>query len=408
MSPPIAPALPASFHRLAWSNLAAQAAEQVALAAAPLIAVLSLGAGAGETGLLQTAQTLPFLLLALPAGVLADRVSRRGLMISAESLRAIALVALPVLAVMGWLSLPLLAALGFIAATGTVVFSIAAPSLIPALVPRAMLAQANGKVELARSIAFAAGPALAGALVGWAGASPTFVLAAILSVLAVVLLIGISEPPRPALPKRHVLSDLREGAGFAWSHNLLRPILLTAVVWNFSWFVLQAAYVPYAVHLLGLNASTIGMTLASYGGGMVVGAVLAPRVTRGLNFGMVVALGPLVSVAAAVAMVATLVVPTGVLAGLSFFLFGAGPIIWTISTTTLRQAVTRDALLGRVSALFMTANTGARPVGAAIGAALGAFYGPEGCILLAGIGFVVQAVIIIASPARALRQLPTA
>lgn len=406
MSPPIAPKLPAAFHRLAWSNLAAQAAEQVALAATPLIAVLSLGAGAGETGLLQTAQTLPFLLLSLPAGVLADRVSRRGLMISAESLRAIALLALPILALIGWLSVPLLAALGFLAATGTVMFSVAAPSLIPALVPRAMLAQANGRIELARSIAFAAGPALAGALVGWAGASPTFVLAAILSVLAVLLLTGISEPPRPALPKRHVLTDLREGAGFAWTHRLLRPVLLTAVVWNISWFVLQAAYVPYAVHMLGLSASTIGMTLATYGGGMVVGAMLTARVTRHLTFGMVVALGPLVSVAAAASMVATLLVPTGLLAGLSFFLFGAGPIIWTISTTTLRQAVTREALLGRVSALFMTANMGARPLGAALGAALGAVQGPESCIVLACIGFVVQALIIVASPVRALRQLP--
>src|SRR5215510_5302531 len=79
-----------SFRRLAWSNLAAQAAEQVALAAAPMIAVLSLAAGTGETGLLQMAQSLPFLFLSLPAGVLADRASRRRLMIAAEGVRALA------------------------------------------------------------------------------------------------------------------------------------------------------------------------------------------------------------------------------------------------------------------------------------------------------------------------------
>jgi hypothetical protein len=121
---------------------------------------------------------------------------------------------------------------------------------------------------------------------------------------------------------------------------------------------------------------------------------------------MLVALGPLVSVAAAAAMAATLLWPTGLLAGLSFFLFGAGPIVWTISSTTLRQAVTRDALLGRVSALLVTATTGARPLGAAIGAALGAFQGPESCIVFAALGFIVQALIIVASPVRALRQLP--
>ena len=84
-----AKALPKTFLRLAWSNLAAQSAEQIGLAAAPIFAVLALGAGAGEAGLLQTAQTLPFLLVSIPAGVLADRVSRARLMIATEALRTV-------------------------------------------------------------------------------------------------------------------------------------------------------------------------------------------------------------------------------------------------------------------------------------------------------------------------------
>src|ERR1700758_2402906 len=112
--------LPANFNRLAWSNLAAQSAEQIGLAAAPIIAVLGLGAGVGETGLLQVAQTLPFLLLSFPAGVLADRTSRRRLMAGAEALRTLALVAVLLLAGTGLLTLPLLALLGFVGAAGTV------------------------------------------------------------------------------------------------------------------------------------------------------------------------------------------------------------------------------------------------------------------------------------------------
>src|SRR2546430_14124750 len=81
------PRLPASFNRLAWSNLAAQSAEQIGLAAAPIFAVLAFGAGEGATGVLQTAQTLPFLLMSIPAGVLADRMSRARLMAAAETLR---------------------------------------------------------------------------------------------------------------------------------------------------------------------------------------------------------------------------------------------------------------------------------------------------------------------------------
>ena len=82
------PLLPKTFNRLAWSNLAAQSAEQIALAAAPIVAVLLLGVGEGQTGLLQTALTLPFILFAIPAGLLADRISRRWLMAGAEALRA--------------------------------------------------------------------------------------------------------------------------------------------------------------------------------------------------------------------------------------------------------------------------------------------------------------------------------
>lgn len=406
MSQPLPGSLPASFRSLAWSNLAAQSAEQVGLAAAPLIAVLTLGAGPGETGLLAAVQTLPFLLLSFPAGILADRVPRRALMVAAEAFRSLALLALPVLAMLGLLSIPLLAVIGFAAATGTVVFSVAAPALVPSLVLRSLLTKANGQLELARSIAFAAGPALAGALVGWVGASQTFVLAAALSVLAVLFLLRVPEAPRNHASKRHLWHDLKEGAGFAWTHPFLRPILLTAVAWNLAWFVLQAAYVPYAVHILGLTASGIGTSMATYGIGMIVGSLLASRLVVRLSFGTAIIVGPIVSVAAALTMAATLWIPSGLLAALSFFLFGAGPILWTISQTTLRQTVTPVALLGRVSALVMTATAGARPIGAAAGAAIGATYGLEACIVVATVGFVVQLLVILSSPVSKLAALP--
>src|ERR1700740_51512 len=88
------PKLPPPFNRLAWSTLSAHSAEQIALAAAPIVAVLLLGVGEGQTGLLQTALTLPFILFAIPAGWLADRFSRRWLMTGSEALRAAALLAI--------------------------------------------------------------------------------------------------------------------------------------------------------------------------------------------------------------------------------------------------------------------------------------------------------------------------
>ena len=154
--------LPPTFNRLAWSNLAAQSAEQIALAAAPIVAVLMLGVGEGETGLLQTALTLPFVLFAIPAGWLADRISRRWLMASAEALRALALFGILALIWSNLLTMNLLALIGFAAVCGTVVYSVAAPALVPSLVPPAALPAANARIELARTVAFAAGPALGG------------------------------------------------------------------------------------------------------------------------------------------------------------------------------------------------------------------------------------------------------
>lgn len=399
--------LPPIFKRLAGANLAAQAAEQVSQAAVPIVAVLALGAGPGEVGLLATAQTLPFLLLSIPAGLLADRVSKRRLMVVSEALRALAFVALWLAVLTGYFSIPLLAVLGFLGATGTVGFSVAAPALVPALVPREQLAQANGRLELARSVAFAAGPALAGALVSWAGAPPAFVLAAVLSLSAVALLARLPEAPAGVLaPRRHPLVELKEGAAVVWQSPLLRPVLLTAVAWNVSWFVLQAAYVPYALRNLGLGARAVGFTLAAYGVGMVLGALAAPRVLRALPFGQAVVLGPVVSVLAMATMVATLAWPSGAVATLAFFLFGAGPIIWTISSTTLRQTVTPHTLLGRVNAIFLTVNMGARPLGAALGGWVGAQWGEAACLLLALLGFVLQMGVIAASAVRGLRQLP--
>lgn len=397
--------LPAAFRRIGWSNLCAQFSEQVALAAAPLAAVLLLSAGPAETGWLQTAQTLPFLLLSIPAGLIVDRASRRRLMVGTEALRALSLLAIPLLLAAGGLNLPWLAMLGALGAVGTVCYSVAAPAFVPSVVPRQRLADANRWLELARSVAYAGGPALGGALVGWIGVSSAYGLAAALSILAVVLLAGLPKDEPRSGPQRDLLHDLGEGARFAAGHDLLRPILLTAVFFNLSWFVLQAVYVAYAVQTLGLSATEVGATLGIYGAGLIVGAALAPAIARRLSFGALVLLGPLCGLCAASVMLATLWLPSVVLVGTSFFLFGVGPIIWTISTMTLRQAVTPNAMLGRVSALIMTATFGARPLGAAIGAAVAAQAGTAACLVLATVGFLIQLLVIGFSRVPRLRDI---
>jgi predicted MFS family arabinose efflux permease len=397
--------LPPTFNRLAWSNLAAQSAEQIALAAAPIVAVLLLGVGEGQTGLLQTALTLPFILFAIPAGMLADRISRRWLMTSAEALRAVSLLAILILIGLGQLTLPLLALLGFVAVCGTVAYSVAAPALVPSLVSAKSLPAANARIELARTVAFASGPALGGVLVGWMGAAPAFGFAAALSVAAVVLLSGIYEPARAPAPRRHPMQEIRDGAAFVFNHALLRPVFITQFIFNTASFLVLAVFVPYAVHRLGLSAAGVGATLAMYGVGMVAGALSATRVMRRLAFGTVIGLGPVTGFAASAVLALTTLFPSPLLAGLGFFLLGAGPILWVISTTTLRQSVTPPSLLGRVSAINIM-SYGARPVGAALGALVGGFYGAEACLYLAVAIFGAQALVILLSPAVALTRQP--
>ncbi len=399
------PHLPLSFNRLAWSNLAAQSAEQVALAAAPIVGVLLLGAGEGLTGLLQTALTLPFLLFAIPAGLLADRMPRRWLMSGAEAIRAVALFIILASIPLGWLTMPLLALLGFISVCGTVAFSVAAPALVPSLVQPNALAKANARIELARTVAFASGPALGGVLVGWIGAASAFGFATVLSILAVFLLAGISEPSRPAVARRHPLQEVKEGAAFVFGHALLRPVFITQLIYNTSWFVILAVFVPYAVRHLSLSASGVGTVLGMTGAGMIVGALLATRILRRLPFGVVIALGPVSGCVAAILLALTVHVPVPALAALGFFFLGVGPILWVISTTTLRQAVTPAHLLGRVSAINITAQ-GTRPLGAAIGAIVGGYLGAEACLYLAVAGFGAQALVILLSPAVGLIRQP--
>ena len=386
----------------------AQSAEQLTLAAVPIVAVLMLKAGPGEIGVIAAVQSLPFLLLSIPLGLLADRMSRKRLMLMSEVLRVCALLVLIVAMLLEQISVPLLACVGFLAAVGTVGFSVSAPSLVPALVGSQQLAQANGRLELARSMAFAGGPALAGALIAWMGASTSFVLSLMLSLAAVGFLRQIQEPVRQAAPDRHPWLELKDGAHFVWSSHLLRPILLTSIAWNISWFVLQAIYVPYAIRTLGMGSSEVGLTMACYGVGMIAGSLLASRVVSLMPFGQAILLGPFFSVAAACVMTSTHWLPSVLVACFAYFLFGFGPIIWTITSTTLRQSVTPNPMMGRVTDINIVAGTGARPLGALLGGFVGEMGSDLVSLLVVVAGFAVQAIVITFSRVRSLKSLSEA
>jgi predicted MFS family arabinose efflux permease len=139
---------------------------------------------------------------------------------------------------------------------------------------------------------------------------------------------------------------------------------------------------------------------------MVIGAALSRPLSRHLRFGLMTVLGPAGGFIAAALMVTTLWIPSPLLALVSFFLFGLGPVLWTISTTSLRQAVTPAPLIGRVSSLVVVSTYGARPIGAGMGVAISAAFGMTWCIAAAVVVFALQLAVVLASALPAVRELP--
>lgn len=399
------------FGRLWFANIAASGAEQLAVVSLPLVAVLALGAGAFDVGALSAAQTLPYLLLSLLAGLWADRWPRHSLMAGAEGLRVLLLAAVLLTAFAGTMNLMLLAALGFGLSAATVVFNVAAQAYLPSVVERQDLATANSRLEFARAAAVFLGPGLAGAFAAWSSPVLALALSALTSLIAIwVLRHPMMRRPVPEAAQRRPLTmALSEGLVFVWRARLLRAIAACAMAWNFSWYVLMAVVVLFALQVQGLDAAEIGIALGMQGGGMVLAALAAPWIVGQVPFGLMIALGPVLSaVAAALLGLSTMLTGPAALLVLCgvFFLLGFGPMLWTVGQTTLRQALVPVALIGRVSAVQQMANLGMRPVGALVGGWLGGRYGLEAAIWLAVVGYGLQLVVILLSEVPGLRTLP--
>ncbi|CAM2185775.1 Enterobactin exporter EntS [Paraburkholderia sacchari] len=394
-------------NRLAHASLAAQFSEQMSIAVIPIAAVVAFNATAQQTAALQAVNTLPFLLLSLPAGLVADRVRRKNLMVATELVRAAALFVLFALFWLHALTLVTLGALGFAIATGTVVFSVAAPSLVAALVETGSLLAANRRLEIARSIAYTAGPSVGGILAGWGNGVLAFLVAFALSLASACFMGRLPREARRAPSGRHVAQELMDGLRFIGGNPWLRPIVATAFVFNTSWFLLLSVFAWYAIHRLAFDASEVGLALGVYGFGMIAGAFLYNGLARRLAFGQQILLGPSCAAVAAVLMASSSVVHAKAPVFAAFFLFGFGPIVWTISTTSLRQIVTPEPLVARVSSVIMMATAGARPLGAMLGAWLSMRFGIGSCLAGVLTGFGAQLAIIAVSQPVRLRSITT-
>lgn len=395
------------FNKLLAAFAGTHFGDQVALLALPLVAALVLGVGPVEMGWLTMAATIPFFLFGLPAGVWIDRLPRRSVMIAGSLLRATALLAVPVSALLGVLSLPLLMTGAALAGIGMVFFDVAAQSAIPALVERDRLMRANSRFEIGRAGATSGGPGLAGVLAGAIGPAMAVLACGLADLAAAAFAWRISKPAAPTAPvvRRSFASDLAEGMRFLLGEPSLRALALCSLTWNIALFAMNTLLVLYLARGLGLSATAIGLVFAVDGIGMVLGAMASPAIERRIGLGRSIVLGPVVGVVGIGLILAATPATAIPLLVAGRFLFGFGPVVFSVTQTSLRQSVTPSHLLGRVNASLRWLTWGFRPVGALLGGLVGEIWGLYAGVSLACLGLALCLVPLVISPVPRLERL---
>jgi len=381
------------FGRIWFATGATAIGAQVAQLAVPLLAVVTLHASSGQVGLLGAAQWLPFLLIALPVGVLVDRRRRRPLLIAAELIRVVGTTTTILLGVAGVLSLPVLLLLAVVVGCGGVVFEVAYQSFLPSVVPRERLDAANSRLQATEATALVAGPGVGGLLVQLLGALPTLAVTAVGSFMSAVSLWRIPESFTPAANwKKPIARDLLEGLRFLRHDRVLAGLLGFSAIANpfAQWITLL--FLVDGVRRLHLTTGQIGLALAIGAVGTLLGAATGPAVARRLG-----ALRTIV-ITAAVDPLVLFVLPAAVpgwgvsaliaALGIAFAVNGYAVGVDTVVVTTVRQTRTPDDLRGRVNATTRMVSYGTITLGAAAGGLAGQLFGVRLGLLIGCFGAV--------------------
>jgi MFS family permease len=388
------------------------AGSQVTELALPLTAVLSLGAGAGEMGLLGLARFAPYLLVTLPAGLMADRFRRRPILLWANVGRAAFIGLVPLLAMLGWLRMEHLYAVAFATGTLTVFFDVTYWSYLPVIVEPDQLTEGNSRLMATQSIATIGGPGLGGALVQVLTAPIALVVDAASFLLSAVSLALIRRPePKPepsAEDTDGVRAQVREGFAVVLGHPILRALVGTAGAYNLFNAWIEVLFVILAVQVLGLTPTLIGLVLSSGAAGALAGALLAAPMARRMGIGPAV-VWTVVLECVAMLPIAFVGGPTWVVLTVlfaAFFVNGFGVSLSSVHAISLRQTVTPNRLLGRMTATYRLIGYGGISIGALAGGLAGELLGVRVGVLLGAIGMLSAAAFVVLSPLRGVRSLP--
>jgi predicted MFS family arabinose efflux permease len=400
------------FLKLWAGETVSQFGSQVTQLAVPSVAILILHAGPFQVGLLSALEFLAFPTLGLVAGVYADRLTRRPIMIACDLGRLLALGSIPLAFALGNLTLAQLYAVALLAGIGTVFFDVAYQSYLPALVDRPNLIEGNTKLEVTGSAAQITGPAVAGFLIQWIGGAWAVLVDALSFAVSALALGLITKPePRPqpgtATGQTGFLAEMREGIEVVFKNPYLWRIAGCTATSNLgSNMVFGAVFLIFAYRELHLTAGVVGVIFAIGSCGWLAGAFLAAWSARTIGLGPTLAVSTLISGLGTMATpLASLGAPVVVLSLLGFINLTTIPI-YNINQVSLRQAITPDRVQGRMNATMRTIVWGTIPVGALLGGILGTTIGVVETIIIGGLVSALAALWILLGPVVRLKEQP--
>ncbi|MEU8249131.1 MFS transporter [Nonomuraea sp. NPDC048916] len=356
-----------------WSSTALSSlADGMLKVGAPLLAV-TLTRSPTEVSLVGAAATLPWLLLALPAGAIADRADRRRIIVLANTARAGLLAGAAALAALGLLNLWLMLVALLLACVAEVFADTSAQSVLPMTVSPDHLTTANGRVVGAQTIGneFAGAP-LAGLLVMLLPAA-VFGGPALLYGAAGLLLLGMRGRfrPVPATARGSMGADIAESLRYLWSHRFLRTLAFTAGTLNLASAAYFAVFVLWVVgdgSRMGLEPSGYGLMMTAMAAGAVAGSLVSERVTRLAGEGRTLIGMWLTN---SLLYLVPVLLPTGWLLFPTAVLWGATSALSNVLVISTRQRLIPPELLGRVNSAYRLIGMGGMPVGAALGGVVG-------------------------------------
>lgn len=389
----------------AWS--AAHLADQLLLAWIPLYLVAS-GASPATVGGVLAAHAAAWLIVSMPVGACADFVPRRQIIVLGSAV--IIGSALLGLIASSSRTLPATAIglISFLVAGGVVAIVLAVFTLVPKVVEPLHLPRTNAALEFARALASILAPLIAATLIASNAPAVVFAVVAVAGIVALAAALRLPVETSSQSVSVALGQSMRDGAAFVINTPLLRAILLCAIAWNSAFFALTAVFASYATQQLDMGVPEIGMAWSVYGAGLLLGAVVAPRMIAWLPISGMFLFGPLLSCGGVALMVLMSSADATSTVWIAFFCLGFGPMTWLVLQTSVRQIVTPRFLMGRVGGVITTSIYGARPLGALAAGAVASTFGISSALWMTIGLFLISVLAIVLSPAVHLRELPKA